>query len=66
MEDIPKPDPTKESIRDKVLQESKRRQNDLMEAKRQAEELAKEDEKRQAREAEASKLTPEERDLKRQ
>ena len=46
MDDIPKPDPTKESIRDKVLQESKRRQNDLMEAKRQAEELAKEDEKR--------------------
>ena len=37
-----------------------------MEAKRQAEELAKEDEKRQAREAEASKLTPEERELKRQ
>ena len=65
VDDIPKPDPTKESIRDKVLQESKRRQNDLMEAKRQAEELAKEDEERQAREAEASKLTPEERETKR-
>ena len=43
-------------FRDKVLQESKRRQNDLMEAKRQAEELAKEEEKRQAREAEATAL----------
>jgi len=40
-------DPTKESIRDKVLRESQRRQNDLMETKRQKEELSRAEKERQ-------------------
>ena len=41
IDDIPTSDPTKESIRDQVMRESARRQNNLMEAKREREEAAK-------------------------
>lgn len=51
--DIPKPDPTKESIRDQVLRESKRRQNDMMEEKRHLEEQEKSEKERMTREEEA-------------
>ena len=43
IDDIPKSDPTKESIRDQVMRESQRRQNDLMEAKKEREEHEKAD-----------------------
>ena len=64
VDDIPKPDPSKESIRDRVLREQKRRQNDLMEAKRLAEEESKAEEAHHARAEELAKLTPEEREEK--
>ena len=66
MEDIPKPDPSKESIRDKVLQESQRRQNDLLAAKNQEKELEMVQEERLKREQELSGLTADERELKKQ
>ena len=65
VEDIPKPDASSESIRDKVLQESNRRQNDLMEARKLEKDLEKADEDRQARDHAEAQLTPEEREHKR-
>lgn len=65
VEDIPKPDPSSESIRDKVLKESNRRQNDLMEARKLEKEHEKADEDRQAHERAEAQLTPEERQHKR-
>ena len=66
IDDIPNHDPSQQSIRDKVLQESKRRQNDLMEARKQQEELEKAAHERQTREEAEKSLTPEEREHKRQ
>lgn len=65
VDDIPNQDPAKESIRDKVLRESQRRQNDLMEAKRLNDELNNAQKERQEREEELSAMTPEEREQKR-
>ena len=66
VDDIPKPNSSKESIRDQVLRQSQRRQNDLMEAKKQKDELSKADQERQDKENELSNMTAEERELKRQ
>ena len=65
VEDIPKSDPTKESIRDQVMRESKRRQNDLMEAKRLREEEEKAHKERTEKADYLSAMTPEEREDKR-
>lgn len=57
IDDIPKSDPTKESIRDQVLRESQRRQ----EAKRKQDEAAKAEKEKAEREDLLSHLSPEER-----
>ena len=54
------------NMRDKVLQESKRRQNDLMEARKQQEELDRAAREKETREEAEAQLTPEEREQKRQ